>query len=95
MNLQLLIQEKSPLLVDVREPFEFSSGHVPGAENIPLGTIPAHIDRFRNINKPIVFYCRSGMRSGQAVAFLNGLGVRDIYNGGGLEEMIALTKVHV
>ncbi len=93
MNLQKLMQEQSVLMVDVREPYEFASGHVQEAENIPLSTIPDHIDRFRNIDKPIVFYCRSGMRSGQAVAFLSGLGVREIYNGGGLDEMSALAKV--
>lgn len=87
------MQEPNVLIVDVREPFEFNMGHAPGAENIPLGQIPANIDRFRNLGAPIVFYCRSGMRSGQAVAFLSGLGVKDIYNGGGLEEMVALIKI--
>lgn len=90
MNVQQVLRDQHPLIIDVREPFEFAGGHVEGAENIPLGNIPAHIDRFRNAGKPIVFYCRSGGRSGQAVAFLQGVGVNDIYNGGGLADMLSL-----
>ena len=92
MNIQHILLEADPLIVDVREPFEFAMGHVEGATNVPLGQIPGHIDAYRDLGKPIIFYCRSGMRSGQAVAFLGGLGVHDIYNGGGLEDMIALLK---
>ncbi len=95
MNLNQLLKQAAPLIIDVREPFEFSMGHVDDATNIPLGQIPAHIDEFRAQEKPIIFYCRSGMRSGQAVSFLEGLGVRDIYNGGGLDDMIALMKKKV
>lgn len=92
MNLKQLLQQSEPLIVDVREPFEFSMGHIDGATNIPLGQIPGHIDELRMLEKPIIFYCRSGMRSGQAVSFLGGLGVKDIYNGGGLEDMNDLMK---
>ncbi len=87
MQVDQILKTQAPLIVDVREPFEFATGHVAGAENIPLGQIPGQIDRFRHLGKPIVFYCRSGMRSGQAVSFLKGVGVHDIYNGGSLEEM--------
>lgn len=93
MNLQTLFREQNPEIIDVREPFEFAMGHVDGAENIPLGNIPAFIDRFRDSDRPVVFYCRSGMRSGQAVAFLQGMGVKNIFNGGGLEEVMYLSGV--
>jgi rhodanese-related sulfurtransferase len=95
MNLAKLVKEESPIFIDVREPYEFAAGHVDGAENIPLGSIPAFIDRFRNESQHVIFYCRSGMRSGQAVAFLESVGVRTVYNGGGLEEAMALAKMTV
>jgi phage shock protein E len=95
MNLQTLFRENNPEIIDVREPFEFAMGHVDNAENIPLGNIPAFIDRFRDSARPVVFYCRSGMRSGQAVAFLQGMGVNNIYNGGGLEEVMYLSGAAV
>lgn len=59
------------ILLDVRSPGEFSEGHLPGAINVPvqeleatLGTISA--DRSR----PIIVYCRSGVRSARARALL-------------------------
>ena len=55
MNIQKILHEADPLIVDVREPFEFAMGHVEGATNVPLGQIPAHIDEYRDLGKPIVF----------------------------------------
>jgi rhodanese-related sulfurtransferase len=94
MNLEQIIREQNPDIIDVRETYEFAEGHIHNAVNIPLGNIPAHVDRFREAGKPIIFYCRSGGRSGQAVAFLQSVGVKDIYNGGGLGEMMAITGVN-
>jgi sulfur-carrier protein adenylyltransferase/sulfurtransferase len=50
------------LLVDVREPFEFASGHLPGAQNIPVGELPGRLDEIARDVTP-VFICRSGARS--------------------------------
>jgi phage shock protein E len=90
MNIQQILSEGNPLIIDVREPWEYAQSHVPGAENIPLGNIPAHIDRFRNAGVPVVVYCMSGGRSGQAKAFLQQVGVPEVYNGGGIGEMFQL-----
>lgn len=57
------------LVIDVREPDEFSSGHVPGAENIPLGTISGTADRLKG-RKRVFVICLSGGRSMQACAQL-------------------------
>ena len=48
-------------LVDVREPDEFDSGHLPDAINLPLDTIDGHLDTLRQ--KPAILYCLSGLRS--------------------------------
>jgi rhodanese-related sulfurtransferase len=57
------------VLVDVREPDEFSAGHIDGARLMPLGTIEAS---YRDLPKDVklVVYCRSGKRSAKAVSFL-------------------------
>ena len=34
-------------VIDVREPDEYTGGHVPGAVSIPLATVPEHLDDFR------------------------------------------------
>lgn len=64
------------VLVDVREPGEFASGHVPGAVSLPLGRIraqgPAAIDGLGRVAEApeILLVCHSGMRSRAARAAL-------------------------
>lgn len=69
-------------LVDVRTPKEFKDGHVNGSKNVPLDTIKKKVEKFKQIKKPIVLVCRSGMRSGKATALLKSKGVEEVYNGG-------------
>lgn len=75
-------------LIDVREPFEFSMGHAEGAENLPLGQVSTQVARLEAMPKPLLMYCRSGGRSGQAVAYLQAQGVTEVYNAGSLEEVM-------
>ncbi len=75
-------------LIDVRTPEEFQSGHVEGAINIPLDTIPYRIEEVAALPAPRVLYCRSGNRSGMAVQILRQAGVSDVHNGGSLEEVL-------
>jgi rhodanese-related sulfurtransferase len=56
------------LVIDVREPDEYVEGHVPGAQLIPLGTIPDHLNRFRS-DGPTYLICTSGRRSMRACEF--------------------------
>ncbi len=60
-------------LIDVRSPMEVAQGAIPGAEHIPLHLIPVQIAEIPE-NQPVVFYCRTGARSGQACAYLSQLG---------------------
>ena len=41
---------------------------------------------------PIVAYCRSGSRSGIAVSILKQRGINEVYNGGGLQDLISQAK---
>lgn len=52
-------------LVDVREPWEHELFNI-GGLLIPLGSIMEYMDKISN-NKPIVFYCRKGIRSQIAI----------------------------
>lgn len=75
-------------LIDVREPFELENeGKIEGAINIPLGSVPEKIDYFKSVKKPAILFCRSGNRSGQAVAFLKANGVDALFNGGAWQEV--------
>ena len=66
-------------LIDVRSHFEFTSGALPGAVNVPLEQIHYHAE---NIDKetPILLYCRSGQRSAYAKQIMQVLGFTQLYN---------------
>ena len=83
-----LLANPATTVVDVRETGEFASGHYEGALNIPLGIIPLRLDEFKAMQGPIVVYCRSGNRSGMAMNLLKQAGLTEVFNGGGLHEML-------
>jgi rhodanese-related sulfurtransferase len=56
-------------LIDVREPDEYTAGHVPGAVLVPLASVPAMLDRFSSDSTNYVI-CKSGARSYRACEFL-------------------------
>jgi len=66
-------------LVDVRELFEWATGHLPGARHVPLERLlrhPAsHLPRDR-----VIFVCGHGMRSLTAAAVALSLGLSEIYS---------------
>ncbi len=82
-----VLKQAGTTIVDVRSAGEFASGHVDGALNIPLHEVPSRLEEFKQMAGPIVVYCRSGNRSGQAQGYLIAQGLQDVYNGGGLADM--------
>jgi phage shock protein E len=74
-------------IIDVRSPAEFKDGAYKGAVNIPLSTLPARMFELEPKDKPIVLYCASGARSGQAARLLKRAGWSDVVNAGGLDDM--------
>jgi phage shock protein E len=92
MVLQDVFNNNQTKFIDVRTPQEFNAGHFPDAQNIPLDVIPDHVDELKNLNAPIVLYCRSGARSGNAVMLLKDAGLEDVYNGGAFENLLLLTQ---
>lgn len=76
---------RNPILVDVREPYEFEDGHIPGAINLPLGEL-SELAKTRLPDKDalIYLYCRSGNRSAHGAAQLVALGYTQLYDLGGI-----------
>src|SRR5699024_1542567 len=68
---------------DVREPDEYSTGHVPGAPLIPVGHVPDRIDDFPTTGE-VLLICRSGGRSRQAAELLRSHGIDAINVDGGM-----------
>ena len=85
------IIEQGAFLADVREPGEFAQGSVPGAFNIPLGSVASQLAKFKGKENIIVF-CRSGNRSGQAKAILEQNGYKNVVNGGDWENVKQYVK---
>lgn len=73
--------KQGAMIVDVRTPGEFNSGHIKGAINIPLQTLDKSLNKL-NKDKAIITCCASGMRSGSAKSLLKSKGY-NVHNGGG------------
>lgn len=65
------VASKDWLLIDVRSPEEYASGHIPGAINIPHKSIVNYLSELQeHKDKPIILYCRSGRRAKLAMRVL-------------------------
>ena len=63
------LQQATPLLLDVREPWEFDICHIDGSTNLPMGQIPARLQELPDDGE-IVVICHHGVRSQQVIHFL-------------------------
>lgn len=74
-------------VIDVREPFEYVTGHVPGAHLVPLHRVPEHVaDLPRQV--PVYVICAHGHRSLVAADFLARVGVDAWSVAGGTEAWV-------
>ena len=72
------------VLLDVRTPAEYRSGHIPGSKNIPLQAIDKVASVAENKDTALYVYCQSGARSRQAVGLLKQMGYTNVNNIGGI-----------
>jgi len=80
-----MMANQNVVIVDVRTPAEFSSGHIPGAISLELNEIRYMVNFvILDVNQTILVYCRSGVRSAEASAILAEMGYRNVYDFGGI-----------
>ena len=82
-----LINREDALVLDVRDPGEFGTGHIIGAKNVPLSRIDSAGSEIaaKRKDKPVIVYCDDGSRSGKAAAALRSQGFAKAVNlSGGL-----------
>jgi rhodanese-related sulfurtransferase len=82
-----LMNREDALVVDVREPGEYGSGHIIGAKNVPLSRIDGLGSEIaaKRKDKPLIVYCDNGSRSAKAAAALRSQGFSRVVNlSGGL-----------
>ena len=95
----LLAGGPPPLLLDVRESWEFELAAIrlPGATtlNLPMGQIPQRLAEL-DPAQPMLCICHHGMRSAQVVAFLARAGFESVYNlAGGIDAWSTQVDVRV
>lgn len=73
------------VIVDVRTPMEFKSGHVKGSKNIPLNNINGAINQLKG--KEVILVCMSGGRASSAKSILERAGIT-AYNAGAWQNLL-------
>ena len=63
------LRETEPLLLDVREPWEFDICHIDGSVNLPMSQLVQRIDEIPQQGEVVVI-CHHGIRSAQVIRFL-------------------------
>ena len=66
-------------VIDVRDPDEWASGHLPGARNVPLGALKTDPERYIPKDR-VLFVCARGQRSLTAAEIALQLGRTDVYS---------------
>ncbi len=83
--IELMESETDCVILDVRRPDEFASGHIPNAINLPNEDIgDSEIAMLPDKEKLILVYCRSGRRSKEAAEKLVKLGYTNVAEFGGI-----------
>ncbi len=73
--------DKKAVIVDVRSPEEFKSGHCQGSINIPLNVLEARMHELDK-SKHFILCCASGGRSSMAQTLLKSKGFEQVINAG-------------
>ena len=83
---------RGAIVIDVRTPQEFDGGKVPESINIPVDRVAANAERIKNMNRPVIFCCASGARSGSATSMMKQKGMKEVYNGGSWYNVLKIIK---
>ena len=73
-----LIETRNAQLIDVRRLYEWEAGRIEGARHIEINDLTGEAESIAQ-DRPVIFYCRSGSRSGLAAAAFRQAGW-DAYN---------------
>jgi len=75
-----LLNQDGTVVVDVREPAEFSKGHIEGAKHITLARLQEKLFELEEYkNSPVLVYCQQGTRSKEACKELIKQGFSQVY----------------
>jgi rhodanese-related sulfurtransferase len=73
------VGREKPVLLDVREPWEWEAARIEGAQHIPMREVPARVQEIER-DREVVAICHHGGRSQQVAMFLEKNGFAKIHN---------------
>ncbi|RNI22628.1 rhodanese-like domain-containing protein [Rufibacter latericius] len=78
---QRLANNETPIILDVREPWEHEEQNIASAKLIPLGSLPERLHELEDYkDQEILVHCRSGKRSATAQAIMQQQGFTNVRN---------------
>jgi rhodanese-related sulfurtransferase len=83
-----LTLRKEVTLIDVREPLEFALARIEGAELVPMGSVPAELQKLEGLadNGDLLILCHHGVRSLQVTMWLRARGIENCFSvAGGID----------
>lgn len=76
-----VINRQAGTVIDVREPAEYKTGHIPNAMNLPMSSLATQTKQLaKHKDRPLVLACRSGNRSVTAAMMLRKQGFEQVYS---------------
>jgi rhodanese-related sulfurtransferase len=81
------LDEDEIVLIDVREPYEWNAGRIPGARHIEIERLASRADTVPS-DRPVVFLCRLGVRSAMAMQAFRASGWDAYHLGGGIQRWV-------
>ena len=78
-QLAVQLEHEKPVLLDVRETWEFEICHIDGSVNIPMGQVSRQLEQLHTATE-IVVICHHGIRSQQVIIFLQQQSVATLVN---------------
>lgn len=79
-------------LIDIREPYEYKTGSIKTAKNIPMGTLLDNPDKYLKKDNTYYIMCQSGGRSNSACSVLSRKGYQVVNVAGGMGSYVGINR---
>ena len=79
-------------IIDIREPYEYRTGSLKGARNIPMGNLLSNPEQYLKKDKPYYIMCQSGARSKRTCSILAKQGFEVINVAGGMGSYVGTNR---
>jgi len=83
---------KNAIILDVRSQKEWDRGHIEGSMHIPLNQLNERLDEVKELGRPVITCCQSGVRSANAAKFLNLSKINTVNGGSWISLKKAITQ---